>query len=395
MADPSTIWWHVYPLGATGAPVQERHEGDSGPRLLRLLPWLDHVVELGCDGLLLGPVFTSATHGYDTLDHLSLDPRLGDAEDWDRFVAEARGRGLRIMLDGVFNHVSTAHPLVQDGPTRPWEGHGDLAELDHDDPAVADLVTDVMLHWLRRGADGWRLDVAYAVPPRFWAEVLGRVRHEFPDALFLGEVIHGDYPSMARAGTLDTVTQYELWKAVWSSLVDRNLWELAWALERHDELSSDLVLQTFVGNHDVTRIASRVGDEGAALAAVLLLTLPGMPSIYYGDELGFRGEKGSSWGADGPLRPMLPDHPSDIGLGWDMFRHHQELVALRRANPWLTRGRVAVVDKANEQLAYEVVGAGEDGTPHRLRVRLDLTDASVLVERDGTPVLHRRGLTAV
>jgi glycosidase len=391
MPDTSPIWWHVYPLGATGAPVQERQEGDDGHRLLRLVPWLDHVVELGCDGLLLGPVFTSATHGYDTLDHYTLDPRLGDGEDWDVFVAEARRRGLRILLDGVFNHVSTAHPLVQDGPTRPWEGHGDLAELDHADPAVADLVTDVMLHWLRRGADGWRLDVAYAVPSDFWVEVLGRVRREFPDALFLGEVIHGDYPAVARAGTLDTVTQYELWKAVWSSLVDRNLWELAWALERHDELSSDLVLQTFVGNHDVTRIASRVGDEGAALAAVLLLTLPGMPSVYYGDELAFRGEKGSSWGADTPLRPALPDTPAEIELGWAMFRHHQELIALRRANPWLTRGRVAVVDKANEQLTYEVRGTGSTGGAHLLRVHLDLATSGFRVELDGTTVLERHG----
>src|SRR5699024_3533965 len=224
------------------------------------------------------------------------------------------------------------------------------------------------LHWLRRGADGWRLDVAYAVPSDFWVEVLGRVRREFPDALFLGEVIHGDYPAVARAGTLDTVTQYELWKAVWSSLVDRNLWELAWALERHDELSADLVLQTFVGNHDVTRIASRVGDEGAALAAVVLLTLPGMPSIYYGDELGFRGEKGDSWGADLPLRPELPASPSDAVLGRQLLTLHRELIALRRANPWITRGRVGVVDRANEQLTYEVRGEG-----HTLRVHLDLT----------------------
>ncbi|WP_134774564.1 alpha-amylase family glycosyl hydrolase [Ornithinimicrobium flavum] len=390
MPDTSTIWWHVYPLGATGAPLRRR-EGADGPRLLRLVPWLDHVVELGCDGLLLGPVFASTSHGYDTLDHHTLDPRLGDDANWDRFVQQAKDRGLQIMLDGVFNHVGIDHPLVQGGPTRPWEGHGDLAELDHDDPAVADLVTDVMLHWLRRGADGWRLDVAYAVPSEFWAEVLGRVRQEFPDALFLGEVIHGDYPAIARAGTLDTVTQYELWKGIWSSLADRNLWELAWGLERHDEFSQEVPMQTFVGNHDVTRIASAVGDAGAALAAVVLMTVPGIPSVYYGDELAFRGEKGTSWGADTPLRPALPGTPAEIGLGWEMFAHHRELIALRRRHPWLTRGRVSVVDRANEQLTYEVAGTDTDGARHVLRVHLDLATSSFRVEVDGTTVLERSG----
>ena len=131
MPDTSPIWWHVYPLGATGAPVQERQEDDDAHRLLRLVPWLDHVVELGCDGLLLGPVFASTSHGYDTLDHHTLDPRLGDDADWDRFVQQAKDRGLQIMLDGVFNHVGIDHPLVQGGVVdrvdrhRARVGHGE------------------------------------------------------------------------------------------------------------------------------------------------------------------------------------------------------------------------------------------------------------------------------
>ncbi|GMA40395.1 alpha-amylase family protein [Mobilicoccus caccae] len=346
------IWWHVYPLGATGAPLRDHAPDQVKHRLSRLEPWLDHAVELGCSGVLLGPVFASTSHGYDTLDHFRLDPRLGDDADWDDFVEQAHGRGLAIMLDGVFNHVGAGHELVEkarsgeaddgggsmirlvDGRPADWEGHGDLAELDHADPRVADLVESIMLHWLRRGADGWRLDVAYAVPSEFWARVLGRVRAEFPDAMFLGEVIHGDYAEIAAAGTLDSVTQYELWKAIWSSLADRNMWELAAALERHDAFSTQTMMQTFVGNHDVTRIATRVGDEGAALAAVVLLTLPGMPSIYYGDEQGFRGDKGEGFATDDALRPALPDSPADLAPeGWWLHRLYQALISVRRRNP--------------------------------------------------------------
>jgi cyclomaltodextrinase / maltogenic alpha-amylase / neopullulanase len=369
------IWWHVYPLGACGAPLHEA-EPVAVHRLSRLEAWLDYAIELGCSGLLLGPIFASATHGYDTLDHFAIDRRLGDDADFDHLLAEAGKRGLSVMLDGVFNHVGAGHHLVsqalaagtglirlEEGPDGPrprgWEGHGDLAELDHASPDVVDLVVDVMLHWLRRGIAGWRLDVAYAVPASFWREVLRRVRAEFPDAVFLGEVIHGDYAAIAVEASLDSVTQYELWKAIWSSLTDKNLWELAWGLERHQQFSAALVTQTFIGNHDVARIATQVGDAGAALAAAILLTVPGMPSIYYGDEQGFRGAKGEGWHADDPLRPPLPSGPEDLAPnGWWLYRHYQDLVGLRRRNPWITRGEVAVVAKENSSITYRTTGAG-------------------------------------
>ncbi len=385
------IWWQVYPLGATGAPIRDPGD-DTGHRLGRLEPWLDHVVELGCSGLLLGPVFESSSHGYDTLDHFRLDRRLGDDADWDHFVQQCRSRGLSIMLDGVFNHVGAQHPLVQQAVTgggivkvrdgRPvgWEGHDSLAELDHDDPRTVDLVVDVMTHWLRRGAAGWRLDVAYAVPAAFWAQVLPRVRAEFPEALFLGEVIHGDYPAIAQTSTLDSITQYELWKAIWSSIQDRNLWELAWALQRHDEFCRVFVPNTFVGNHDVARIASLVGDSGAALAAVILLTVPGMPSIYYGDEEGFRGEKLTGYEADDQIRPPLPDSPADLsGMGAWLLRHYQALVALRRRNPWLVRAHLHVDEKTNTSIIYSVTS--DEGRHVRVRLALD-PQASAVVEVD-------------
>ena len=146
------IFWHVYPLGATGAPIRDWSEGDEGHRLPRLIGWLDYLIDLGCNGLLLAPVFASGTHGYDTLDHFRIDPRLGDEADFDLLMAACRERGVEVLLDGVFNHVGARHPMVEgggpvkrDADGRPvgWEGHGDLVELDHSDPRTADLVVDV------------------------------------------------------------------------------------------------------------------------------------------------------------------------------------------------------------------------------------------------------------
>ena len=366
-----TIWWHVYPLGATGAPIRKRSADDAAPRLRQLGPWLDYVIELGCNGLLLGPIFESVGHGYDTLDHFAIDARLGTDEEFDWLLGECAERGINVMLDGVFNHVARTHPAVEQGLAgeTDWEGHGELATLHHSDPRVRDLVVDVMLHWLRRGITGWRLDVAYSVPADFWREVLGRVRREFPDALFLGEVIHGDYAEIAEAGTMDSVTQYELWKAIWSSLHDENFWELDHALGRHAAIAGRVLPNTFVGNHDVDRIASKVGQDKAILATALLMTLPGMPSIYYGDEQGFQGLRTQGFEADDAVRPALPATPAELSpLGGWIFTEHQALIGLRRRHPWLRQAHVEVLDKSNETISLRCFAA-----EHELRIDAWLT----------------------
>ena len=161
-----------------------------------------------------------------------------------------------------------------------------------------------MTYWLDRGAAGWRLDAAYAVPASFWSKVVPRVRESHPGAWFVGEMIHGDYAAYASDSGLDSVTQYELWKAIWSSLNDRNFFELAWALGRHNRVLDGVMPQTFTGNHDVTRLASQLTDErhfGHALA--VLLTVGGIPGIYYGDEQAFRGIKEERAGGDDEIRP--------------------------------------------------------------------------------------------
>lgn len=242
----TAVFWQVYPLGFVGAPASAAEQHGSTPRLRRLTGWLDHLVELGANGLLLGPVFAAETHGYDTVDHYRVDPRLGTEDDLLALFAAASERGVRVLLDGVFNHVGRSFPRLLDVATRgeqspydawfrrrrdgtfdTFEGHDRLVALAHEQPQVVDYVSDVMGHWLDRGADGWRLDAAYAVPTSFWRQVTDRVRSRHPDAWLVGEVIHGDYVAFARDSGVDSVTQYELWKATWSALNDGNFFELA------------------------------------------------------------------------------------------------------------------------------------------------------------------------
>ena len=395
------IGWHVYPLGFVGASTRLESQ-EVSHRLAHLEAWLDHAVALGCSGLALGPVFSSASHGYDTLDYFTIDPRLGDDDDFDHLLQAAHARGLSVLLDGVFNHVSRRNRIVQDaqsaGPDSDagrmvrwcagrldvFEGHSDLVALNHDNPAVREHVTRIMNYWCGRGVDGWRLDAAYSVNPEFWAAVLPPVREKHPDVWIFGEVIHGDYAGIVRASGMDSVTQYELWKGIWSSIESRNFFELDHALGRHNEFSDAFTPMTFVGNHDVTRIASRVGQDGAVLATAILATIGGIPLIYYGDELAYRGVKEERFGGDDDIRPVFPANPADLSnLGADTLRAHQNLLGLRRRHPWLVDARTESLDLTNERYVYRTGVPGVEP----LIVELDVRDGcSVLIREAGQVV---------
>ena len=399
------IGWHVYPLGFVGAPTRLESQ-EVSHRLAHLEAWLDHAVALGCSGLALGPVFSSASHGYDTLDYFTIDPRLGDDDDFDHLLQAAHARGLSVLLDGVFNHVSRRNRIVQDaqsaGPDSDagrmvrwcaghfdvFEGHSDLVALNHDNPAVREHVTRIMNYWCGRGVDGWRLDAAYSVNPEFWAAVLPPVREKHPDVWIFGEVIHGDYAGIVRASGMDSVTQYELWKGIWSSIESRNFFELDHALGRHNEFSDAFTPMTFVGNHDVTRIASRVGQDGAVLATAILATIGGIPLIYYGDELAYRGVKEERFGGDDDIRPVFPASPADLSnLGADTLRAHQSLLGLRRRHPWLVDARTESLDLTNERYVYRTGVPGVEP----LIVELDVRDGCSVLIREADQVVWSSG----
>jgi cyclomaltodextrinase len=409
MADWTThvIWWQIYPLGFVGADTTVNPHAAVEHRLGEIVPWLDDVRDLGANGLALGPIFDSETHGYDTIDHLSIDPRLGDDHDFEQLVAACRDRGIRVLLDGVFNHVARSNPLWQaavaagpgsdeaawfrlaadqpsSGELQPavFEGHGHLVELDLAHPPVADYVTRVMRHWLDRGADGWRLDAAYAVAPDAWRPILDAVRSTHPDVWIVGEVIHGDYAQIVENSGMESVTQYELWKAIWNSLNERNFFELAWSLERHQQFVDAFVPLTFVGNHDVTRIASLVADgRHAVLAHALLFFLPGVPSVYYGDERGLTGVKEDRAGGDDAVRPRADREAAEWQRN-EVFELHQRLIAFRRQHPWLHNARVEVKELSNEALLIEATSrSGED----RASLALNLGDQPVSMQSVSVP----------
>jgi len=178
------------------------------------------------------------------------------------------------------------------------------------------------------------------------------------------------------------VTQYELWKAIWSSLNDRNFFELSYALGRHDALLDTFVPQTFVGNHDVTRIATRLEDErhlGHALA--ILFVVAGVPSVYSGDEQAFRGLKEDRAGGDDAIRPAFPATPTELAsYGWPTYRLHQELIGVRRRNPWLTRARTTVEHLTNESMALRSTH-GESSVV----LLLNISDQDQRFPVDGSP----------
>ncbi|WP_172891468.1 alpha-amylase family glycosyl hydrolase [Cohaesibacter sp. ES.047] len=409
------IFWHIYPLGFVGAPKGIDMINDIDHHLDHIIDWLDYAVELGVSALLLGPIFASSTHGYDTIDHYRIDPRLGDEADLDRLVAAANQRGLKIVLDGVFNHVGRGFPkfieaedkgpeseaarwflpIDGDGPngTAAWktfEGHEGLIALNHENADVADYVLDVMTHWLDRGVSGWRLDAAYATPTSFWQKILPAVRQSHPEAYVFGEVIHGDYVEFVQETGVDAVTQYELWKAIWSALNENNFFELAWALDRNNRFLEHFAPFTFVGNHDVTRIASQLEDaRHLPHALALLLLTGGTPCIYSGDEQGFKGIKEEREGGDDAVRPAFPDNPDGLlDDGLPLYRLHQDLIGLRRRNPWLVRARSEALHLENQQMVLKISAKG-----NRLILAFNLGDddadlpagdASSLLLGDGT-----------
>jgi len=374
----------VYPLGLCGAPASNDGTGPVTPRLDRLHAWIDHWDALGVTALYLGPLFESSTHGYDTTDYFHVDRRLGDDATLAAHVAACHGRGIRVILDGVFHHVGRGfwafRDLLAHGAasthrawfagvdfSRPgpggdgfsydtWRGHHELVKLDLAHRPVRDHLLDAVRHWFSRyDIDGLRLDVAESLAPDFLHELATFCRGLRPDAWLLGEMIHGDYARLATGELLDSVTNYEAHKGLWSSHEDHNYFEIAHTLDRQFGPGGryrGLPLYAFADNHDVTRIASRLADPAHLYPLhVLLFTMPGVPAIYYGSEWGILGVKRA--GDDAPLRPAIegPAPPPDAP--------HPELAAaiarlarLRHASPALRRGDYRTLHVASEQLAF-------------------------------------------
>ena len=325
------VFYHIYPLGLTDAPKQNSY-GEPEHRLNTLLPWISHIKSIGCNALYIGPLFESVGHGYETTDYKKLDSRLGTNEDLTNFVAECHKQGIRVILDGVFNHTGRDFFAFQDikqnrensrykdwycnvnfwGNTEyndgfsydNWGGYNLLVKLNQSNPEVQNYICDVIRFWVSEfDIDGIRLDAADVLDFNYM-QCMRRVANEIkPDFWLMGEVIHGDYNRWANADTLHSVTNYHLHKALYSGHNDYNYFEIAHTVKRLNDMGG-LKLYNFVDNHDVERIYSKlINKNHFPPVHILLYTLPGIPSIYYGSEFGVEGKKERF--SDDSLRPAL------------------------------------------------------------------------------------------
>lgn len=328
------VFYHIYPLGLTGAPFENDY-GETVHRLKDLSPWIEHIRKLGCTGLYIGPLFESKTHGYDTTDYYRLDRRLGDNEDLKAFVNSCHEKGIRVVLDGVFNHTGRdffAFKDIQQYRESSWKkdwyqnvnfygnneyndgfsydnwgGYNALVKLNLYNPEVRNYLLDVVRFWVREfDIDGLRLDAADVLNFDFMKDLRSLANEIKEDFWLMGEVIHGEYQRWVNEETLNSVTNYHLHKALYSGLNDHNFFEIAHTIKRQRDmgLGNKVHLYNFVDNHDVERIYTKLNNKAHfPLVHILLFTLPGIPSLYYGSEFGIEGRKERY--SDASIRPKL------------------------------------------------------------------------------------------
>ena len=375
------VFYQIFPLGYFGAPTVNDQKLAVNPRLKQIRAHYKHFRELGIDAVYFSPLFESGTHGYDTFDYFEIDRRLGDVELFKEIVKELHDIGIKVVLDGVFNHTGTQHFAFKDLKEKGahasefgnwfhigarkwdyegwcstdsikgtgfsydcWEGHPVLPRLNLDEPAVRNHIFDVARFWLKEvGIDGWRLDVAHEIHPDFWREFRRVCDDARPDgsALLVGEMIHGNYNGWVGNDRLHSGTNYQMSHATWHSLNEHNYGYFYSALMREANLFSGLSLVNFLGNHDVPRIASNLDNQAHYThAMVALILMKGIPCLYYGDEFGMEGrpEDGTdehSGGDDAMRRPMLDcaKPASWPAVGMSRLALNKKLIALRKNYP--------------------------------------------------------------
>jgi cyclomaltodextrinase len=412
------VFYHIYPLGLCGAPRHNDLTSAPEPRLAELHGWIPHLKQLGATALYLGPLFESTAHGYDTADYYHVDRRLGSNETLARLVAALHAEGIRVVLDGVFNHVgrdfwafrdlranlersryrdwfagldfSRRSPCGDPFAYEGWSGNYDLVKLNLHNQEVREHLFGAVRQWIEQlGVDGLRLDAADVIDLGFLADLGAFCRALRPDFWLMGEVVHGDYRDWTGAGALDSVTNYECYKGLYSSHNDRNYYEIAYSLNRQfgeGGIYRDTALYNFVDNHDVNRVASTLRREQDLYPLyALLFTMPGVPSIYYGSEWGLSGMKGLD---DWPLRPRCESpQPGQLLPHPDLAATIANFARVRQASPALRHGSYRQLLVASEQLAFERAAGDE-----QVVVLVNAAEVSVPLT---VPVMAPEGATLV
>nr|WP_296048626.1 alpha-amylase family glycosyl hydrolase [uncultured Blautia sp.] len=403
------IFYHIYPLGLTGAP-KENDYGTPVHRLNTLLPWIDHIREIGCTALYIGPLFESVGHGYETTDYKKLDSRLGTNEDLTNFVKACHDKGIRVIFDGVFNHTGRDFFAFRDiqknrehspyvnwycnvnfgGNTEyndgfsyeNWGGYNLLVKLNQRNPEVQNYICDVIRFWVSEfDIDGIRLDAADVLDFDFMHILRHTADEVKKDFWLMGEVIHGDYSRWVNGQTLHSVTNYALHKALYSGHNDHNYFEIAHTVKYLQNMG-DLDLYNFVDNHDVERIYTKLQNKAHfAPVHVLLYTLPGVPSIYYGSEFGIDGKKEKF--SDASLRPALNlDDYADSTTKNPCTALIAALGKVRQGTPALSYGSYAELALTNRQFAF---ARDLDGMRVIVTVNNDDSDAEMNLPTGSAP----------
>jgi cyclomaltodextrinase / maltogenic alpha-amylase / neopullulanase len=405
-----SVFYHIYPLGFCGAPQENDFCSPADHRLDLIYDWLEHLQNLGVNALYLGPLFESSTHGYDTADYYQVDRRLGNNERLSRLSAVLHQNNIRLVLDGVFNHVGrdfwAFRDVLKNGRQSAycdwfqgldfhkrspyndpftydnWNGHPNLVKLNLSNPSVKDHLFQAVDMWIREFAiDGLRLDVADCLDLTFLKELSAFCKSRRSDFWLMGEVIHGDYRKWVNPETLDSVTNYVGYKGLYSSHADQNYFELAHTLNRQfgdNGMYRDLPLYSFADNHDVNRVASQLKNPVHLYPLyALLFTIPGVPSIYYGSEWGIEGKRTSR--SDQALRPQLdyfqisrnsphPDLPGVISR-LAQIRHQSEALRYGTYHPLLVKSQqLAFARQTPEECIIVAVNAADKPAPFELTV---------------------------
>lgn len=372
------IFYQIYPIGFCGAPTA--NDGKTVSRILKLKDWSSYLESLGISSILLNPIFESDNHGYDTRDYKKIDCRLGTNEDFAEVCKDLHAHNVKIVLDGVFNHVGRgfwAFKDVQekkwDSPYKDWfcinfdgnscyndgfwyegwEGHFELVKLNLANSAVVDYLLECVKGWIDEfDIDGLRLDVAYCLDRNFMKRLRSFCQELKPDFALIGEVLFGDYNQIVNDEMLHSCTNYECYKGIYSSFNSMNMFEIAHSLNRQYGPEQWCIyrgkhLMSFVDNHDVTRIASILTNKNhLPLTYGLLLGMPGVPCIYYGSEWGEEGVKAPN--NDYALRPCFEEPKPN-----ELTEEIKKMIHVRTGSNALYHGSYRNVVLTNHQLIFE------------------------------------------
>lgn len=405
------VFYHIYPLGFCGAPRFAHEETEIRHRILKIIDWIPHLQEMSINALYLGPIFASYEHGYDTSDYRMLDPRLGTNEDFQTVCDALHEAGIRIVLDGVFHHVGRSFWAFKDlcenkeqSPYKDWfsnldfhrsspygdpfsyeawEGHYNLVKLNlRNEEVISHLLESVGMWMDAFHIDGLRLDAADRIDHAFFQRLHTFTKTKNPQFWLMGEIIHGNYRVWANDTMLDSVTNYECYKGLYSSHNTKNYFEIAHSLNRQfakGGIYEDLCLYNFADNHDVNRLASVLTNPNDSFNLyTILYTMPGIPSLYYGSEFSLTGTKHD--GSDADIRPALT--LEDINEAHPLYRHICMLGKLRHRHCALRGGSYEQVVVRNEQLIYRRADENEV-----LYIACNLADTDATLQINETELL--------